>query len=68
LSTWKWPYSFDAFFELLVDEQRQVFGALVVQVDEVLEIAVDFLLEHFVFEKRSTQKVVEAFFEVEQTL
>lgn len=59
---------FDAFLQLVVDEERQILGRPRVQVEEVLKVAGDGLLEEPVVVERLLQEAVEAGLEVQQAL
>lgn len=72
-SKWKFSvtsttYAFASLLELVVDEQRQIFRRLVVQVQEVLEVRRDHVLEGLLVVERVMQEVIEAIFQVEQIL
>lgn len=59
---------FDAFLQLVVNEERQVLGRPRVEVEEVLKVAGDGLLEEPVVVERLLQEAVEARLEVQQAL
>lgn len=59
---------FDAFLQLVVDEERQVLGRPRVQVEEVLKVAGDGLLEEPVVVERLLQEAVKAGLKVQQAL
>ena len=64
----KATHPLDALLELVVDEEREVLGRLLVEVDEELEVGGDHLAELLVIAERLVQEVVEAVFQIQQVL
>ena len=61
-------HPFDALLQLVIDEERKVFGRFRVQVEEVFEIGRYLLLEYLVAVERLVEESVETIFQIQQTL
>ena len=64
----KCTYPFDALLQFVVDEERQVFWRLGIEVDEVLKAAGYHLLELLVLIERLMQEMVETIIQIEEIL